>query len=377
MLAELPPTLAEAERLRLAAQVNKGVAHYHLDNYERAIQCLQAARHRLSEQNCVEIELAILNNLSQCFLRLGDYGEALQFSQEQLQLATRADDLWGQSQGHGQLALVYEKMGDLALALAHQKQFQAVYQQAIGEDHKRQLRDMENAHQAEMAQREATFWREQNERLRQEVKRRTSDLEAACQRQQLLADELAAAESISELRAQIIRTVSHEFRAPLTVINTTTELMARYHDRLTDEKRQRQQLRIKESILYLTDLLQDVELVDLVKNGEILVKLEPWRFAPFCWQMEADLRRQTNQSTRIRYEFVGDEDEQFDTDQHLLKQICANLLTNALKYSEMSDMVDFQLGLIQENLLVAVTDRGDRGAGRRCRTHLRAVCAWQ
>ena len=356
-------TMAEqsVERLYGILLANTAIAYRGYGDLDKAQRLQQEGLEIISQQadSYWRAQLLLQTGITQ--MRLGDPALTEQYLLQGLELAQQNQNPWIEYQCHEKLAYIYESQGNLAQALKHHRQYHAIYEQAFGEENRRRMRYLEISHQAGAAQREADILRQQNEQLEDAVRAQTSELQAALNREQLLARQLetalAEAESISELRARIIRTVSHEFRTPLTVINTTAELLTRYHDRMTDEKRQRQHLRIKESILYLTDLLQDVDLVDQVKHDQIEPKPQPWQFGAFAQDLELELRRQTNQSPRISYCITGDASRRFAVDEELLKQVCVNLLTNALKYSDMDEPVTFAL-TFTEALEVSVTDRG-------------------
>ena len=99
---------------------------------------------------------------------------------------------------------------------------------------------------------------------------RTAELEDSLTREQQLASEVAFAlqreEELNKFRSKMITTISHEFRTPLTVINNSTSLLEKYYDRLSDSKRQEQYLRMRQSIIYLTDLLQGISLVESTQS---------------------------------------------------------------------------------------------------------------
>ncbi|MCA9918405.1 MAG: hypothetical protein KC445_10665, partial [Anaerolineales bacterium] len=125
----------------------------------------------------------------------------------------------------------------------------------------------------EQAQAETAAYRVQNEQLEEAVATRTSALENSLTREQLLAAKLTVAlESemqLSEMQSRIITVVSHEFRTPLSVIMSSSDLLQNYYERLGEERRETVHQRIRDSIFYLTGLLQDVTMVDKAQRATI------------------------------------------------------------------------------------------------------------
>ncbi|MCU0512942.1 MAG: PAS domain-containing protein [Anaerolineae bacterium] len=65
-------------------------------------------------------------------------------------------------------------------------------------------------------------------------------------------------QELNELRAHFVTTVSHEFRTPLAAVLASVEILERYLDRLTVERRQEHITRIKNNVAHLTQLVEKV-----------------------------------------------------------------------------------------------------------------------
>ncbi|MGI0486277.1 histidine kinase dimerization/phospho-acceptor domain-containing protein [Pantanalinema rosaneae CENA516] len=61
---------------------------------------------------------------------------------------------------------------------------------------------------------------------------------------------------LSQLKTDFVTRVNHEFRTPLTVISTATELLKLYHPQLSDQKRQQYFQQIQAAIAQLIHLLE-------------------------------------------------------------------------------------------------------------------------
>jgi signal transduction histidine kinase len=155
----------------------------------------------------------------------------------------------------------------------------------------------------------------------------------------------------------MITTISHEFRTPLTVINNSTSLLDKYYDRLSDSKREEQYLRIRQSIFYLTDLLQGVSLVESTQNRAVRPRQEMIQFGQLCQQLTTELKQETAAPPNLKIDVTGNETTPLILDYYLLKQVILNLLTNALKYSPSHQPVHLHI-VLTTNLILTVTDRG-------------------
>ena len=69
-------------------------------------------------------------------------------------------------------------------------------------------------------------------------------------------DEIKASEE-SEMKARILNRLNHEFRTPLTIIQSGAGL-GHFHDRLTSEQRQKQVGKISYQVAWMTTMLDDI-----------------------------------------------------------------------------------------------------------------------
>lgn len=221
---------------------------------------------------------------------------------------------------------------------------------------------IEQVRVVEQAEAETAAYRTQNELLEAAVAARTSALEDSLVREQHMAEKLAMAleseTELGELQSRIITVVSHEFRTPLSVINSSAELIQNYYDRLPEERREAAHQRIRDSIFYLNDLLKDVTLVDKAQRAAIRPSYQTYAFSEFCHQLTKKLRRDLTEPQRVQFQFSEDVETPLQTDLTLLQQIVANLISNGLKYSDRATKVQVRFLLDSTHFYIEVRDQG-------------------
>ena len=214
----------------------------------------------------------------------------------------------------------------------------------------------------EQAERETAAYRLQNETLEAAVKVRTNALEESLQREQHLAEKLAVAleleTQLGQLQSRIITVVSHEFRTPLSVINSSAELLHRFYDKMPEEKREAAHRRIRESIFYLHDLLKDVTLVDQAQRSQIRPSYQTISFNTLCQQLTERVQQELNKPDRLAFEFGKQIETPIQVDLTLLQQIITNLIANALKYSADDKVVRVRYWLDKSQVVIEVQDEG-------------------
>ncbi|GJM41539.1 MAG: hypothetical protein DHS20C20_18210 [Ardenticatenaceae bacterium] len=194
-----------------------------------------------------------------------------------------------------------------------------------------------------------------------QLRQKTADLEQSLYREQQLANDVAVAlhqeEALSQLRAKIITTISHEFRTPLAVINNSVNLLNKYEGRLSDEKRHQQFERISESIQYLTNLLKDVSLVNNQQAETTNLQLETISFGMLHNRLKTELLEEVDYPGNLQFTAVGPPDYELILDVTLLKQVLLNLLSNAIKYSVAQTPIQLNITLTS-NLTISLIDHG-------------------
>lgn len=170
-------------------------------------------------------------------------------------------------------------------------------------------------------------------------------------------DSLTKEREFNAFKSRIIKTVSHEYRTPLTMILGGAELLERYHDRFDDEKKLKYLRQIQHAAAHMTDLVNDLLFANQVELNQI-------RFQPICLDIVdfvQDLVEEHQQiaSERHRIQFTHrGKHREFCGDTSLLRQMISNLLSNAVKYSPDGGLVDVMLRLEPDELTLQVKDEG-------------------
>lgn len=200
----------------------------------------------------------------------------------------------------------------------------------------------------EQAQRETAAYRLQSEALEAAVQAQTFALEVSLAREAVLG----------QLQSRIVTLVSHEFRTPLSAINTSAELLRQYHDKMSEPQREAAHKRIQDSIFYLNQLLKDVTLIDSAQREQIRPSYQSYPFSHLCQQLAEKLRQGVDQPERLQIQFTSGIETAIQTDLSLLLQIVSNLTSNALKYSPEATPVQIQFWLDNVSFNIEVQDRG-------------------
>ncbi|MGL5033380.1 MAG: ATP-binding protein, partial [Microcystaceae cyanobacterium] len=167
---------------------------------------------------------------------------------------------------------------------------------------------------------------------------------------------------LGELRSRFISMASHEFRTPLSIISSSTEIIQKYHERLTPEKQATHFQRIQTSVHHMTRLLDDVLLVSRAEANKLPFNPTEENIKDFCTQLVEELQVGNNEH-QIRFTAkakgpASPQKWQITFDAKLIRQILTNLLINAIKYSPQGGEVELKLNRAAGQTIFQVKDNG-------------------
>ena len=161
--------------------------------------------------------------------------------------------------------------------------------------------------------------------------------------------------SLNKLRAKVVTTVSHEFRTPMTVIGTSTDLLRNYADSLTPAKRERQLDRIKTAMSTLEGLLQQVTAVDetATSNQDEFV---PLPFGQFSAELTHFIHNQFDQFNYIDVTYDETDSVVISAERTTLQQLLQIVLSNAVKFG--STHIAVNMARQNNQLILMIEDNG-------------------
>lgn len=159
---------------------------------------------------------------------------------------------------------------------------------------------------------------------------------------QLLEQALHKERELNQLKSLFISTVSHEFRNPLSVIQSSVELIELQGDNLTAEKKNTYLKRIKGAIESMKQLMEDVLFMGKSEAGKLECHPTPLHLEQFCRDLIAEFT--TIHHCEPEIIFHSNSDRTYACmDEQLLHYIFTNLLVNAVKYSPKGGNIQFNL----------------------------------
>jgi PAS domain S-box-containing protein len=162
---------------------------------------------------------------------------------------------------------------------------------------------------------------------------------------------------LNQLKSNFVSTVSHEFRTPLGIIQSSAEILDDYLDRLDPEERREQLQSIIKNSRRMAGLMEDVLLLGRLDAGRMQFIPGPLDLAALCRRLVDEVNSVSAARCPIEFSTTLLPAEA-QADERLLRHILLNLLNNAVKYSEAGQTIVFRATGGVDSVQFMVRDRG-------------------
>lgn len=162
---------------------------------------------------------------------------------------------------------------------------------------------------------------------------------------------------LNELQSRFITTTSHSFRTPLATILSATELLEYYGHKFTPEHKQQLFDQIKSTVQEMTQILNDILIINRTEAGELELKTAPLNLENFLQYIVGEMQIIMGEKHQISLVHQGNCSNVI-MDQRLLWHIFYNLLSNAIKYSPQGGKVQVELICEDTGVICSIQDYG-------------------
>ena len=188
----------------------------------------------------------------------------------------------------------------------------------------------------------------------------------------LLTRSLQQERELSQMKSNFISVVSHEFRTPLTTIQSASELLEYYE--WTKEERVEQLHQIQSEVKHMTALMEDVLFLSRTNANKSKINLSKFDLLGFCSQLLRQIQRTSAKNYTLLSSLhlfanfnISIENPHLQSDlpelivkmdEKILRQILTNLITNAIKYSPQNSTINFSYNVDQTHVTFIISDQG-------------------
>ncbi|NUN65336.1 response regulator [Pseudanabaena biceps] len=190
---------------------------------------------------------------------------------------------------------------------------------------------------------------------------------------EVLSRSLKHERELSQMKSDFISVVSHEFRTPLTTIQSASELLEYYE--WTKEEQVEQLHQIQSEVKHMTELMEDVLFLSRTNANKSKINLTQFDLLNFYVQLLKKMQKTfakdnilqssiyiastnttiENPQSQSNVEFAP---VMVRMDEKLLRQILTNLITNAIKYSPKDSLISVQFAIALDQVTFVIKDQG-------------------
>jgi PAS domain S-box-containing protein len=162
---------------------------------------------------------------------------------------------------------------------------------------------------------------------------------------------------LSQLKSNFVSMVSHEFRTPLGIIQSSAELLRDFHGRMQRDERNDQLESIIRNTCRMGGMMEEILVLSRLDAGKLNFQPAALDLNGFCRRVVDEVLSATNRRCLIELSMVSIP-TQAQADERLLGHIFTNLLTNAVKYSEAGSSVHFFVQRSNRDAVCVIRDKG-------------------
>jgi PAS domain S-box-containing protein len=162
---------------------------------------------------------------------------------------------------------------------------------------------------------------------------------------------------LSQLKSNFVSMVSHEFRTPLGIIQSSAELLRDFYQKMQAVEREEQLESIARNTRRMAGMMEGVLVLSRLDAGKLHFQPAMLNLDSFCRRVVDEVLSATSRRCLVdlRLNSIPSEAK---ADEQLLGHIFTNLLSNAIKYSEPGATVQFAVERHGRDAVCTVRDPG-------------------
>jgi PAS domain S-box-containing protein len=168
---------------------------------------------------------------------------------------------------------------------------------------------------------------------------------------------LAREKELSQLKSNFVSMVSHQFRTPLAIIQSSAELLHEFMPKMNPAERDEQLESIAGNTRRMAGMMEEILVLSRLDAGRLDFRPFELDLNLFCGRVVEEVLSATNRLCSIELSPI----RRLPTargDERLLEHILTNLLSNAVKYSKPGACVRFTVERDSTMALFVIRDEG-------------------
>jgi signal transduction histidine kinase/DNA-binding response OmpR family regulator len=193
--------------------------------------------------------------------------------------------------------------------------------------------------------------------LAKKVTERTLELEKTKAK---LEESLLKEKELGELKSRFVSTASHQFRTPLTVIQSNIGLLEMQSQTMNSEHIEIIEKvvgRVKREVKRMTNIMNEVLILGKISSGIVTPVFKEVSVISVCKHVIKQHNQIQEDGRRANVEITGSEKEVM-LDKNLFEQAVSNMVSNAFKYSKGNEAPSLSIAFEENEVIIEVQDKG-------------------
>jgi PAS domain S-box-containing protein len=162
---------------------------------------------------------------------------------------------------------------------------------------------------------------------------------------------------LNDLKSRFVSTTSHEFRTPLASILIISDSLVAYWEKMDKSQVHSRLEKIKEQILHLSSIVNDVLQLSRIQEGKIGVNLEKTNIVGITRSIIESFNADEQLKSKIQFQCLQESVVAL-LDERLITQVLNNLISNAIKYSPENPEICISIEEKQADIWINIQDNG-------------------
>lgn len=196
--------------------------------------------------------------------------------------------------------------------------------------------------------------------LEDKVTERTQELEQAHIK---LADSLQKEKELGRLKSRFVSTASHQFRTPLSVIQSNIGILSMQVERMDQEadmnnfkpKFDKIYHRIKEQIEGMTELMDDVLILGKINEGKVPIRMQVQALVPVCKNLIENFNLSEGKNIELK---ISGKPRMLNFNKKFFEEALSNIVSNAIKYSPEDATPQIEICFLEHVTNIKIQDEG-------------------
>ncbi|HBC76813.1 MAG TPA: hypothetical protein DC017_18580 [Candidatus Wallbacteria bacterium] len=163
---------------------------------------------------------------------------------------------------------------------------------------------------------------------------------------------------LNMLKSLLINAISHDFKTPLTVILSAAEITKYLNNSPGGENMDEYLDKIKTAVIKMDSMIENLLRLNRAENNNITPLLNIIDIKSFCEGLIEEIKTSHKKQGEITLEINNTSQIQVIADEHILRHVLINILSNAVKFSKGGYNVTFEVHVSTDVINFNILDKG-------------------